>query len=71
MNKKLFKKLKKWEISLLTYLEMKNFWRQAEVSLYEYHKEFKVKDAMKNSWDGIATALRFILKLYHSFGLIY
>ena len=39
--------------------------------LYKYHKEFKVKDAMKNSLDGIATALRFILELYHSFGLIH
>ena len=39
--------------------------------LYEYQKEFKVKDTMKNAWDGITTALEFILKLSHSFGLIH
>ena len=39
--------------------------------LYEYHKGFKVEDAMENGWNGIAKALRFILKLFHSFGLIH
>ena len=39
--------------------------------LYESHKGFKEKDAMKNAWDGVATALEFILKLSHSFGLIH
>ena len=39
--------------------------------LYEYHKGLKVKDTMKNAWDGIATALEFILELSHSFGLIH
>ena len=39
--------------------------------LYEYHKGFKVKDAMKNAGDGIVTALRFILKLSRSFDLIH
>ena len=39
--------------------------------LYEYHKGFKVKDAMKNACDVIATALEFILKPSHSFGLIH
>ena len=31
--------------------------------LYESHKGFKEKDAMKHAWDGVATALEFILKL--------
>ena len=39
--------------------------------LYEYQKEFKVKDTMKNAWDGITTALEFILKLSHSFSLVH
>ena len=37
--------------------------------LYKSHKGFKEKDAMKNAWDGVATALEFILKLFHSFSL--
>ena len=69
MNKKfLFKKLKKWKRSLLTYLAKKNYRRQSEVSLFP---AFEVKDALKNACNGIATALEFILKLSHSFGLIH
>ena len=68
MNKKfLFKKLKKWKRSLLTYLA-NNYRRQSEVSRF---LSFEVKDAMKNACNGVATALEFILKLSHSFGLIH
>ena len=38
--------------------------------LYESHKGFKEKKAIKITWDGVSTALEFILKLSHSFGLI-
>ena len=69
MNKKfLFKKLKKWKRSLLTYLAKKNYRRQSEVSQF---LGFEVKDATKNACNGVATALEFILKLSHSFGLIH
>ena len=37
--------------------------------LYKSHEGFKEKDAMKNAWDGVATALEFILKLFHFFSL--
>ena len=38
--------------------------------LYESHKGFKEKKAIKTTCDGVSTALEFILKLSHSFGLI-
>ena len=38
-------------------------------ALYEHHKGFKERDAMKKYMDGVTTALQFIFNLSHSFGL--
>ena len=67
----LFKKLKNWKKSPLTYLEKKICRKLQDISQFyaspTKRSKKKMKNEMKNACDGVATALEFILELPRSF----
>ena len=68
----LFKKLKNWKKSLLTYLEKKICRKLQDISQFyaspTKRSKKKMKNEMKNACDGVAAGLEFILELSRSFG---